>query len=706
MKQIFLFTCLLAWITPMLLQGQILSAEQQQILKGLTSEPQRVDMLNEWAYQARGETTRVYATEALKRAQKIGYKKGIGDSYMYLGYAAQDLNNYEEAVRNFTRAAEIRLQIKEPGLAGGSYIALGNYQKRQLKYDEALNSLQKAALLLKKLPPHINTAYLYNSLGTLFQAVANFDSASYYFQQGLAYYEKLKTIQGIDKKDIIKGRANIRMNYAAFLQDNMLEYSTAKDSLRKSLGDFEGIKDTVNIGKSYLLLGNNAYYIGKYTMALENYDKALSLDNIEKSDKFKLIKNKGRVFLDQQKYPEALMSFQISLDSFNTIKNNTGDIAEVQFELGNYYYELDNYEKAISCYSKAIDSIQQKWLKILALDYLSDIYFLAENPEKTDFCIEGYSQILSELPRNSVKSMVRYLGEKNKALKKINLEKTKVVKSQLKIAVVGVLAGVFAAFTGFFRAKNNKKKLEISEKEAEIARKNEEIAINERLAAVQKAEWDIHYARLEAQDKKQQEIGQELHDSIGAKLTAIKFNFATVDEVLDVLPAENRKRYKTANDLLNETYEEVRRISHELGSAVLKKFGLNAQLEAYKEAIQDSGKMQVELATHGLDNRLDFQTELNIFRIVQELVTNTIKHANAQNLSIQVNRFENELNIMVEDDGRGFDLKEVEKKNSLGFQNLRTRVYDLHGTINIDSQPGRGSIFTIDIPRIDKTNHS
>lgn len=684
----------------MLLQDQIQSVEQQHPPKGLTSDSQRVNMLNDSAYQARGETTQYYASEALKLAEKIGYKKGIGDSYMYLGYAAQDSNDYEKAVSNFTRAAEIRLQIKEPALAAGSYIALGNYQKRLLKYKEALHSLQKAEALLKDLPPHINTGYLYNSLGTLFQAVANFDSASFYFQRGLAYYEKLNTLTKPDKDDLIKGRATIRMNYAAFLQDIMLEYSAAKDSLGKSLDDFKENKDNANICKSYLLLGNNAYFLQDYSKALEYYDKALSLDNIDKSDKFKLIKNKGRVFLDQRKYDQALLNIKASLDSISKLENNSENIAEAQFELGNYYYEIDKYDEAINCYTKAIDSTQQISVKILGLNYLSDIYFLAGNNAKADSCIEKYSQILADLPPGSVKSMLHLNGKKDKALNKVNLEKTKVVESRLKIAIITALAAFLAALAGLLGLISHRRKLKVSEKEADLARKNEALANNEKLAAVQKAEWDIHYARLEAQDRKQQEIGQELHDSIGAKLTAIKFNFATVDEVLDVLPAENRKRYKTANDLLNETYEEVRRISHELSSAVLKKFGLKAQLEAYAEAIQNSGKLNVELATHGIKDRLDFQTELNIFRIVQELVTNTIKHAHAQNLTIQVNKFNNELNIMVEDDGRGFDLKEVEKKNSLGFQNLRTRVYDLHGTINIDSHPGRGSIFTIDIPKI------
>ncbi len=142
---------------------------------------------------------------------------------------------------------------------------------------------------------------------------------------------------------------------------------------------------------------------------------------------------------------------------------------------------------------------------------------------------------------------------------------------------------------------------------------------------------------------------------------------------------------------MDKANEEVRRISHQLSSAILQKFGLKAQLEALADVIPDSGKLQVELVTHGLKERLGYQTELQIYRMVQELVHNVIKHAKAKNISIQVNRFENNINLIVEDDGCGFEVEKLSASSGIGMQNLAARMHDLNGKMQIDSRPGRGT---------------
>ena len=123
-----------------------------------------------------------------------------------------------------------------------------------------------------------------------------------------------------------------------------------------------------------------------------------------------------------------------------------------------------------------------------------------------------------------------------------------------------------------------------------------------------------------------------------------------------------------------------------------------AQLEALADIIPSSGKLQVELVTHGLKERLDYGTELHIYRIVQELIHNVIKHAQAQNVTIQVNRFEDRVNVIVEDDGRGFDVESIRQKPGMGMQNLAARVHELSGFLQIDSRSGRGTTVSVDIP--------
>ena len=217
-------------------------------------------------------------------------------------------------------------------------------------------------------------------------------------------------------------------------------------------------------------------------------------------------------------------------------------------------------------------------------------------------------------------------------------------------------------------------------------------------------ELDAHYARLEGQDTLQKQIGRELHDGLGTLLSTVKLNLAPVDEVLDKLTDKHRRQYATANRLLDEACVDLRRIAHELGSAVLLKFGLKAQLEALKDVIEGSGKLKVELPFYGLEERLDAKMEVNIYRIVQELVNNVIKHAQASKIIIQVNQFENMINVMVEDDGRGFDVVKARQKPGAGMINLEARVHSIKGKMFIDTRTGRGTTVSIDIPVFPENN--
>ncbi|WP_272973980.1 sensor histidine kinase, partial [Croceibacter atlanticus] len=113
--------------------------------------------------------------------------------------------------------------------------------------------------------------------------------------------------------------------------------------------------------------------------------------------------------------------------------------------------------------------------------------------------------------------------------------------------------------------------------------------------------------------------------------------------------------------------------------------------------------LQVEVNHYGLEDRLDNNLEISIFRIIQELVTNIIKHANASEASITLTQHDDDLNIIVEDNGKGFNLSAIDKQG-LGLSSIEKRVNFLHGDINIDSTVGKGTTIIIDIPL--KTNAS
>lgn len=171
---------------------------------------------------------------------------------------------------------------------------------------------------------------------------------------------------------------------------------------------------------------------------------------------------------------------------------------------------------------------------------------------------------------------------------------------------------------------------------------------------------------------------------------------------------DKKEKYIQANQMLDGACKEIRDISHNLGSTILRKVGLMPELEALVNEIENLHNIQVEFVSHGYNGNLSNDVELKIYRIIQELIGNVLKHANASKLTLQLNQFDEGeeqirlINLMVEDNGNGFDPSQV--SNGMGLQNISARVNDLSGEITIDSEIGRGTNISIDIP-IDTTSY-
>ena len=148
--------------------------------------------------------------------------------------------------------------------------------------------------------------------------------------------------------------------------------------------------------------------------------------------------------------------------------------------------------------------------------------------------------------------------------------------------------------------------------------------------------------------------------------------------------------------MLDDAYQEVRRIAHNMVSGVLTKFGLIPALQELARTISEGGEMNVKVISSGLGDRLNNKIEITLYRIVQELLSNILKHANASETIIQLTRLNGELNISVEDNGKGFNPEKI--KYGMSIKNIEARVQALEGTFFIDSGKGNGTTVMIDLP--------
>ncbi len=206
-------------------------------------------------------------------------------------------------------------------------------------------------------------------------------------------------------------------------------------------------------------------------------------------------------------------------------------------------------------------------------------------------------------------------------------------------------------------------------------------------------EMKATYALLEGQDKERKRIAAELHDNLGSILVTLNMYADTLQtKKQEDVPALAKKISEVAQ-LANE---ETRKISHNLDSGLLKHFGLEAAIKQLTEAISTARKIQFQ--TSILIEKISSDVGLEIYRIIQELVNNTLKHSNCSKVHLELSQVDDSLTIIYEDDGVGFKKSEIVP--GMGLKNIENRVTKLDGELTIDSSPGKGSTFIIEIAQL------
>jgi signal transduction histidine kinase len=202
-------------------------------------------------------------------------------------------------------------------------------------------------------------------------------------------------------------------------------------------------------------------------------------------------------------------------------------------------------------------------------------------------------------------------------------------------------------------------------------------------------------AVLNAEESERRRIAAELHDGVGQLMSAARMNLESVVKELGSLPEEKLLKLERVVTLVDEGCKEVRTVSHSMMPNALLKKGLASALQDFILKI-DQQVIQTSLHMEGLQERLQPEVESVLYRIIQECVTNVIKHSGASQLDIVLLKENNNMDVTIEDNGKGFVVEDV--SNGIGLQNIRARVQYLKGTLDIESAPGRGSFFGIHIP--------
>ena len=154
--------------------------------------------------------------------------------------------------------------------------------------------------------------------------------------------------------------------------------------------------------------------------------------------------------------------------------------------------------------------------------------------------------------------------------------------------------------------------------------------------------------------------------------------------------------FERSLDMIDTSIKELRRVAHNMMPEMLTKFGLDEALKEYCNTINSAKLLSIKYQSLGMEARLDKSIEIIIYRIVQELLNNTMKHAGATEAFVQLIREGNRLNVVVEDNGKGFDTGIMENNKGAGLANVRSRVDYLKGQLDIHAEPGKGTLVNIE----------
>ena len=197
-------------------------------------------------------------------------------------------------------------------------------------------------------------------------------------------------------------------------------------------------------------------------------------------------------------------------------------------------------------------------------------------------------------------------------------------------------------------------------------------------------------AMVATQEDERKRISRDLHDDVGTKLSALKFFLSSLHEkASDSNNEEIKSLAQSSEQFITEAMQDVRQLLLNLSPTVLEEFGYTTAVEGLVNKINETKQINFNLVVFGMKQRLQKDYELALYRITQELINNVLKHAEAKNVSLQIGQRDEKIILMMEDDGKGFDLNA--HKDGYGLHNLDARTKLMQGTMIIDSKAGKGT---------------
>lgn len=562
--------------------------------------------------------------------------------YNMLGICNFRLNKNDSALFYYSKALDIAQQMNDSNLIakyygnfGSTYNAMGNY-KKALEYLYAAAEINK-----KKNKNSLTNNYL--DIANTYYLLDDFEHSNQYALMGKNLAIELNKTRQIANADNTLG-ANYR---------NLNKHQKALKHFREALKMQEELGDKLGSVNALMNISTTYSNLGDTILALKYLETAIK---ISKSEGFEnklcdLFMNKGTLLVSMQKFPEANVEFLKAYEIYD--KNNELEkLKLVSTKLGINFKRLNDYQSSSKYFSKSMtitDSLQ----KMNLTDDIAEmrVKFDTEKKELLN------KQLTDKLEINKLK----LLNEKSKS---------NTLKLIFGLSLILIL---LTSFFIFQRYRLNKK--------TELEKK------------IQDQKSMALKAVIEAEEKERIRIAKDLHDGIGQMLSSVRVNVASL--VGDV-NTEDEKILETAIQGIDESIMEVRAVSHNMMPVALIEYGLIRAVEVLIMRINQTKVFEISFKNN-IESRLDQSLEISLYRIIQEVLNNTIKHSQADKIEIDLLLEGEKLFLTITDNGKGFNTTDLNKSKGIGWSNIISRLTLINGKMDVSSNPGAGTTIKIDL---------
>jgi len=612
-----------------------------------------------------------YATRAKTLAEQLDYNKGVADAHLYLGYSFLYQDSLKHAVINFLDALRIYEELEPSMELGFNLRMLQAVNMFTGRYSESKQYGRRAEIVLGALSENEYRIRSVVTMGLSDTESQEYDSATFHFDRALALLDqypnpKLRASALFDKG------YNYRIQYDATGDEKYIHY--AIEWFLKTL-EMKG--------------GNLKPYLESLIM-IHLGDLYLKLDKAKNLEK-------------------AISYYQSAAAIADTLQVRAQvAIMAVYSNMATVEYERANYDEAIRLLVKALEDGEAKMKGYTSRDYSDPIHMIIDKVyyriaqedayellfeiymAKEDFgnAIHYYTLMQKkeqEINLQSKRNLIAVLEAKSENEKhKSNILALQNRNLRLKNQNINYLsAGSGVVLILFFMIALNRQR----------SRKNKIIA-DQRILQLEE-EKKLLGARsvVEGQEEERKRVARELHDGLGVLLSSAKMHFSAFK---DQISGENQV-VDQVSKLLEQAATDVRRISHNMMPGLLTKYGLVEALEDLFDQLNEIQGINGIIKVSGEQSRLDEKVEIMIYRVIQEMVNNTLKHAEASNILLHFRFQHDKLVVHFSDDGKGFDFKEKIDSKSLGLTGLQSRVSFLGSELRWESSPGNGTTYNFEI---------